>query len=99
MKRLIEGTAKAVFIEASGTEIADPIIKNATVLCGSFNPLHQGHTDLLKVAQRVTQKEQAIFEVSVKNCDKGLVDEETLIKRVAQFKGMPLLVTLVPLFY
>ena len=61
---------------ANPEEIINAQIDNCTVLWGSFNPIHDGHIKLLEAAHKVSQKERMIFELSINNKDKGLIDED-----------------------
>jgi hypothetical protein len=51
---------------------------------GSFNPMHQGHVSLARVAEELRQQPLA-FEISVTNVDKPPLAGETVKHRVAQF--------------
>jgi Cytidylyltransferase-like len=51
---------------------------------GSFNPLHEGHILLARVAEELRQQPLA-FEISVTNVDKPPLAGETVRRRVAQF--------------
>lgn len=81
------------------------------VLPGSFNPLHVGHVELARAAQRkllaTTGRELPIsFEMAVANADKGTIASSTVLSRVRQFGpdsalglgGWPVLVTNATLF-
>ncbi len=54
------------------------------VLAGSFNPVHQGHWGLLKVAAQMTGLAPA-FELSVANVDKPPLGPEEVRRRLRQF--------------
>src|SRR6266404_3717365 len=51
---------------------------------GSFNPMHQGHALLARVAEELRQLPLA-FEISVTNVDKPPLTSETVRHRLAQF--------------
>ncbi len=66
---------------------------------GSFNPLHNGHRELLAAACRMRGDDaEGCFELSVGNADKGLLPLEEIQRRLAQFTatGLPVVVTQVP---
>ncbi|MDX1413999.1 MAG: hypothetical protein R3293_07390 [Candidatus Promineifilaceae bacterium] len=56
------------------------------LLSGSFNPLHNGHLTLAKVASDILGQDVA-FELSVINADKPPLPEEAALDRIAQFAG------------
>lgn len=56
------------------------------LLSGSFNPLHEGHLDLARVAARVLGKPVA-FELAARNADKPPLPAPTVLYRLAQFAG------------
>jgi len=56
------------------------------LLSGSFNPLHNGHLTLARIAGEVLGQEVA-FELSVMNADKPPLPEELALDRIAQFAG------------
>src|SRR5712675_87037 len=51
---------------------------------GSFNPMHEGHVSLARVAEELRQQPVA-FELSVTNVDKPPLAGETVRQRLAQF--------------
>ena len=51
---------------------------------GSFNPMHEGHVSLARIAEEFRQQPLA-FEISVTNVDKPPLAAETVRRRLAQF--------------
>ncbi|CAI5967219.1 unnamed protein product [Closterium sp. NIES-65] len=70
------------------------------VLCGSFNPLHQGHTDLMAAALLEVPGGVPCYEMAAWNADKGAIPVEEVERRVHQFTahGHMVVVTRLPLF-
>ena len=54
------------------------------LLPGSFNPMHDGHVSLARVAEDLRQQPVA-FEISVTNVDKPPLAGETVRRRLVQF--------------
>lgn len=59
--------------------------------CGSFNPLHEGHTTILNSFSNV------FVEISIYNFQKDKIEYEDLVKRVSQFRWKyPIVITKAP---
>lgn len=67
------------------------------VLPGSFNPVHQGHLNLLKASEKITGL-RGIFELSCANVDKPDTAEDECLKRVAVIRDIPVALTHAPRF-
>ena len=66
-------------------------LNNSIILSGSFNPLHEGHIELLKASSKEFKK-NPLFEISIKNVDKSEINFNDLINRINQFKNLGKLV-------
>lgn len=76
------------------------VVNKQIVLSGSFNPLHDGHLQLMKSALTRYPSHEPLFELSLHNADKGGITDEMIEKRVKQFSDLDLRVALTnaPLF-
>jgi nicotinamide mononucleotide (NMN) deamidase PncC len=66
------------------------------LLPGAFNPLHDGHRQMLSIAEQLTGLEGA-YELSVANVDKPFLDYREIALRLAQF-NRPVWLTRLPTF-
>jgi nicotinic acid mononucleotide adenylyltransferase len=81
--QLLAGKVDRVTVQRDGQMILSaprPLV----LLPGSFNPLHEGHLLLARIAEEVRQQPVA-FEISVTNVDKPPLAGETVRHRLAQF--------------
>lgn len=81
--QLLAGEFDRVTIQPDGQMILSappPLV----LFPGSFNPVHEGHVLLARVAEEVRQQPLA-FEISVTNVDKPPLAGETVRHRIAQF--------------
>lgn len=66
---------------------------------GSFNPLHDGHRELMRIAKSMYPDQDAAFEISVTNPDKPTLVTEEIYRRLSQFKNDDMvIVSRAPLF-
>lgn len=80
----------ALIAQAAGAE-------RGLMLPGSFNPVHQGHRNLLKVAEKMTGL-RGVFELSCANVDKPAIEEADGLRRASGIKDIPVALTHAPRF-
>ena len=81
--RLLAGELDRVTVQPDGQMmLAAP--PPSVLFPGSFNPMHEGHVLLARVAEKFRQQPVA-FEISVTNVDKPPLLGETVRRRLAQF--------------
>ncbi|HEV2098419.1 MAG TPA: hypothetical protein VGR45_05780, partial [Stellaceae bacterium] len=81
--RLVAGEHDRVTVQPDGQMILSapyPVV----LFPGSFNPKHEGHVSLARVAEELRQQPLA-FEISVTNVDKPPLAGETIRHRLSQF--------------
>jgi len=83
INRLLAGEHNRVSVQPDGQMllVAPP---PPVLLPGSFNPLHDGHVSLARIAEEVRQNPVA-FEISVTNVDKPPLAGDTVRRRITQF--------------
>jgi len=66
--------------------------KGLSMVCGSFDPIHEGH---LTIFNNAMKDEITVFEITKQNADKGYISNEDLYARIQSFEDMklPLIVT------
>ena len=84
-QQLSEGKIDFFGVTADG-RIRNKNVNPRAILSGSFNPLHDGHLELLQVSARLLGHPVA-FELSAPNVDKPNIASETIVQRMAQFAG------------
>ncbi len=91
LSELFEGKSQWLKIEPNGTLQTGDTLSNVALLSGSFNPLHEGHKELSKVAS-LHLNQDVIFELPLINADKPPLEPLVLRKRAVQFLGFDTLV-------
>src|SRR5712671_6322744 len=81
--RLLAGEFDRVTVQPDGQMMLSAP-RPGMLFPGSFNPLHEGHLLLARVAEELRQQPLA-FEISVTNVDKPPLAGETVRHRLAQF--------------
>jgi nicotinic acid mononucleotide adenylyltransferase len=79
-----------------GTDAAVPG-PDRLVFPGSFDPLHDGHRAMARLAEEIAEQ-PAEFELSITNVDKPPLDYHEIQTRSAQFAGAALWLTRAPTF-
>jgi hypothetical protein len=81
--RLVAGELDRVTAQPDGQMmLAAP--RPAMLMPGSFNPVHDGHVSLARVAEEIKQQ-PLTFEISVTNVDKPALEPAAVRHRVTQF--------------
>ena len=94
---LVNGHLSSITSAGSSLVGLDKSFKGG-ILSGSFNPIHQGHIELSKLASDILGAPIA-FEISITNVDKPPLRSDEIKKRVSQFeKSETVILTCAPLF-
>ena len=92
LARLVSGELPCILVGR------DDLPDKTIFLPGSFNPLHKGHEELLRVAEKTSGRE-GILELSVTNVDKPPLSIVEVERRLLQMKGAyPIVLTSAPTF-
>ena len=89
-EKLLSDWLLVLIAQATGAE-------RGLMLPGSFNPVHQGHRNLLKTAEELTGL-RGVFELSCANVDKPAIEEGSCLHRAAAIKDIPVALTHTPRF-
>ncbi|MEZ5853324.1 MAG: hypothetical protein R3D67_00715 [Hyphomicrobiaceae bacterium] len=83
IERLLAGEVDHLTAQPDG-QLLHAAPTPSVLLPGSFNPVHDGHVSLARVAEDIRQQPLA-FEISVTNVDKPPLAGETVRQRLTQF--------------
>lgn len=97
--RLLAEEIEWLVVWPDGRQATAPKWPKLALLSGAFNPLHEGHRLLARVAAQKLQQE-VYFELPLVNADKApIIEPAEVRRRVDQFAGVaPLILTRLPLF-
>ena len=76
-------------VVAAGGVAAGGPAAGGLVFPGSFDPLHEGHLLMARIAEEIAERPLA-YEISIANVDKPPLDFVEMRDRAAQFAGSPL---------
>jgi hypothetical protein len=95
---LLHGDTTIIEYQPDTNNFCTKTISNATILSGSFNPIHAGHRELLATAIRMSGQ-VGYCELSVINADKPPLDYSVITQRASLFSASPsLILTRAPRF-
>lgn len=94
---VIEQRTNWVAVDATGIITAGAELPNIALLSGSFNPLHEGHRQLVQAAAAQLGQE-VVFELPLHNADKATISVQEANRRAAQFYGGNVIFSRAPLF-
>jgi len=95
---LLHGDTAIVEYHPASNDFHTKTISNATILSGSFNPIHTGHRELLATAMRMSGQ-VGYCELSVINADKPPLKYSVIAQRASLFTSAPsLILTRAPRF-
>ena len=99
LEQLLQATVKTVTINPNGRMVVDHPLSDLSILSGSFNPLHDGHTRLADAAAKALRI-PVVFELPVINADKAPISYLEICRRFRQFSDTDtLILTRSPLFH
>ncbi len=97
LARLYRGEVRRLCVGVDG-QLNEQAETPPLMLCGSFNPLHEGHLGMAAAAAKKAQTPIA-FEITLDNVDKASLIVEEVCRRLRQFSGnSPLWLTRAPTF-
>jgi hypothetical protein len=96
--RLMRGDFALLVVQADGRITPGQSLPNVNLYSGAFNPLHEGHRQLARLAEdRLGQS--VYFELPLINADKAPIEAGEARRRIAQFAHYaPVVLTTAPLF-
>lgn len=97
LHELLSGTREVVWSSTDDQFVVDIHDRPAALLCGAFNPLHDGHRELRSVSQQLL-RDAVGYEISVHNVEKSSLPPEEILARSRQFEKAVLAITAAPTF-
>ncbi|WP_339911999.1 hypothetical protein [Symmachiella dynata] len=97
LDELLSGTREVVWSSTDDQFVVDIHERPAGLLCGAFNPLHDGHRELRTVSQQLL-RDAVGYEISIHNVEKSSLPQEEILARSRQFEKAVLAITAAPTF-
>jgi nicotinic acid mononucleotide adenylyltransferase len=91
-QELLAGRRRAVCVGPADSPTADETAPARLIFPGSFDPLHEGHRLMARIAEEIAER-PVEFELSIENVDKPCLDYVELRARSSQFAGQSLWLT------
>ena len=86
-QELFAGARKGVVVAGTG-----PNAEGSLIFPGSFDPLHEGHLLMARIAEEIAERPLA-YELSMNNVSKPMLDYIEIRDRIGQFADRPLWLT------
>ena len=86
LDRFLRGESRALLMNLAGYFESVSELSSVLIFSGSFNPMHQGHEEMFRIAQELTQRD-GYLEISVQNVDKLALNTLELEARLEVLKG------------
>jgi len=88
-RELFGGGRTAVAVGGRPEALGEPPAAGGLIFPGSFDPLHEGHLLMARIAEEIAERPVA-YEISIANVDKPTLDYVEMRDRAAQFADRPL---------
>ena len=91
-QELFAGARKSAVVAGTGPNAAATPAEGSLIFPGSFDPLHEGHLLMARIAEEIAERPLA-YELSMNNVSKPMLDYIEIRDRTRQFADRPLWLT------
>ena len=91
-QELFAGARKGAVVAGTGPNAAATPAEGSLIFPGSFDPLHEGHLLMARIAEEIAERPLA-YELSMNNVSKPMLDYIEIRDRTRQFADRPLWLT------